>query len=96
LLILEETEPEDDRTYLENITRDAFGKDRGLSKGSNKAFTWAVINSFLGLQNTNLHLDEKIVKTFMEDYTVNKFNYFIFFIKCILLYIINIIFYHPH
>jgi len=49
LLILEETEPEDDRTYLENITRDAFGKDRGLSKGSNKAFTWAVINSFLGL-----------------------------------------------
>ncbi len=48
------------------------------------------------LQNTNLHLDEKIVKTFMEDYTVNKFNYFIFFIKCILLYIINIIFYHPH
>jgi len=96
LLILEETEPEDDRTYLENITRDAFGKDRGLSKGSNKAFTWAVINSFLGLKNTNLHLDEKIVKTFMEDYTVNKFNYFIFFIKCILLYIINIIFYHPH
>ena len=39
MLILEETEPEDDRTYLENITRDAFGKDRGLSKGSNKAFT---------------------------------------------------------
>ena len=31
------------------------------------------------LQNTNLHLDEKIVKTFMEDYTVNKFNYFILF-----------------
>ena len=49
MLIPEETEPEDDRTYLENITRDAFGKDRGLSKGSNKAFTWAVINSFLGL-----------------------------------------------
>ena len=70
LEILEEIEPEDDQTYLENITREAFRKDRGLSRGSNKSFTWAVISAFLGSENTNLHLDEKTIKALMENYTV--------------------------
>jgi hypothetical protein len=73
---LEQNEPDDDRTYLENITREAFQKDRGLSKGTNKEFTWAVINAFLGEENHTLLLDEKTIKSLMDVYNVKIFNYF--------------------
>nr|CAG8602923.1 15111_t:CDS:2 [Entrophospora candida] len=68
LELLEKKEPEDDRSFLENITREAFQKDKGLTKGSNRAFTWAVINVFLGLQNHTLSLDEKAIKPLMDSY----------------------------
>ena len=71
--LLEQNEPEDDRSFLENITHEAFQKDKGLTKGSNRSFTWAVINAFLGLQNHTLSLDEKTIKPLMDNYNVRLF-----------------------
>jgi hypothetical protein len=73
LELLEQNEPEDDRSFLENITHEAFQKDKGLTKGTNKAFTWAVINAFLGSQNHTLFLDEKTIKPLMNNYNVRLF-----------------------
>ena len=69
-----EIEDGDNRSFLENITREAFSGDRGKLNGTNKNFVWAVLNAFLGVENDSLHLDEKVIVPLMAKYEVDKFN----------------------
>ncbi|CAJ0745667.1 11321_t:CDS:2, partial [Entrophospora sp. SA101] len=68
LLLLNEIEEDEDRTYLEVITRLAFSHDKGKVNGTNKSFVWAIINGFISADNDSLHLDETVIIPLMEKY----------------------------
>ncbi|CAJ0899050.1 7653_t:CDS:1, partial [Entrophospora sp. SA101] len=63
-----EIEEDDDMTFFENITREAFAGDRGKVNGTNKSFVWAILNAFLGTENNSLHLGEKMIVPLMAKY----------------------------
>lgn len=77
LSLLNEFEEDEDRTYLEAITRIAFSHDKGKVNGTNQSFVWAIIYGFISAENNSLHLDETVIIPLMERYQVSKLLFII-------------------